>query len=91
MMRSSDNNKPAFYVVQFLELPFEGIDDYVCVPYTWMVVRKEIGKRSVVAYPTNEGLSKTRGRVMRKERIKDEWLFYFATVKYETGEFEPMY
>lgn len=83
-MRRRDNNRRAFYVVQFIELPFEGIDDYVCVPYTWMIMRKATEKRSVVAYPTNEDPFVTRDRVKSKERYKDEWSFYVATVKYET-------
>ncbi|CAG4953356.1 unnamed protein product [Colias eurytheme] len=35
-----DDDVDDFYVVQFLELPFEGIDVYVCVPYTWIKMRR---------------------------------------------------
>lgn len=84
MMRRRDDNRRAFYVVLFIELPFEGIDDYVCVPCTWMIVRKATEQNSVVAYPTKEDPFVTRDRVKSKERCKNEWGFYVATVKYET-------
>lgn len=90
-MRRSNDNRRAFYVVQFIELPFEGIDNYVCVPCTWMIVRKATEHNSVVAYPIREDPSVTRDRVKSKERCNDEMRFYVAIVKYETGEFKSMY
>ncbi len=90
-MKRSGNNRRAFSVVQFIELPFEGIDDYVCVPYTWLVVRKAIDQKVAVAYPKDEDPFNTRDRVKRKERYDNEWKFYMAAVKYESGELELMY
>lgn len=86
MTRKSENER-AFCVVQFIELPFEGIDDYVCVPNTWLIVRKATDQRAVVAYPKNEDPFDTRDRAERKERYNDEWRFYMASVKYESSEF----
>ncbi|AEE09526.1 conserved hypothetical protein [Cotesia vestalis bracovirus] len=91
MIRRRDDNRRAFYVVEFIELPFEGIDDYVCVPCTWMIVRKATEQNSVVAYPKREDPFVTRDRVKSKERCNNDWGFYVATVKYETGEFKSMY
>ncbi|XP_045510684.1 uncharacterized protein LOC123705739 [Colias croceus] len=89
MTRNRDNES-AFYVVQFIELPFEGVDDYVCVPRAWII--KSLGKatndRAVVAYPNNEDPFDTRDRAKRKERINDEWRFYMATIKYESNSFD---
>ncbi|XP_044597518.1 uncharacterized protein LOC123274088 [Cotesia glomerata] len=87
MTRRSDN-KRAFYVVQFIELPFENIDDYVCVPYTWLTVRKAMYDKVVVAYPNDEDPFDTRDRVERKERYNDKWRFYMATVEYKSDSFD---
>nr|ABK57023.1 hypothetical protein GIP_L1_00370 [Glyptapanteles indiensis] len=86
-MKRSGNNRRAFYVVQFIELPFEGIDDYVCVPYTWMVVRRATDQKAAVAYPKGEDPFNTRDRVKRQERYDDEWRFYMAAVKYESDTY----
>nr|QZB49067.1 BEN [Cotesia vestalis bracovirus] len=80
MTRKSDNER-AFYVVQFIELPFEGIDDYVCVPYTWLIMHQVTEQRAVVAYPKDEDPFDTRDRAKRKERYNDAWGFYMAAVK----------
>ncbi|CAG17485.1 hypothetical protein CcBV_25.1 [Bracoviriform congregatae] len=87
MIRRRDNNKRAFYVVQFLELPFEGIDDYVCVPYTWLIVRKATDQKSIVAYPKGEDPFVTKDRVKNKERCNNEWRFFMAAIKYETDSY----
>ncbi|CAG4990953.1 unnamed protein product [Colias eurytheme] len=86
-MTHNSDIKSAFYVVQFIELPFEGIDDYVCVPCNWIIVYVANGK-SVVAYPNNEDPIDNRDRAKRKERINDEWKFYFATIKYESNSYD---
>nr|ABK57044.1 hypothetical protein GIP_L1_00580 [Glyptapanteles indiensis] len=87
-MKRNGYNRREFYVVQFIEIPFEGIDDYVCVPYTWMVVRRALDQKAAVAYPKNENPFDTRDRVKRKERYDDEWRFYMAAVKYESDTYE---
>ncbi|KAH0547180.1 uncharacterized protein LOC123269298 isoform X2 [Cotesia glomerata] len=87
MMKRHNNYRRAFYVVQFVELPFEGIDDYVCVPYMWLMFRKATDQKAVVAYPKDEDPFNTRDRVKRKERRNDEWRFYMAIVKYESDSY----
>ncbi|CAG4935646.1 unnamed protein product [Colias eurytheme] len=87
-MRRNSDNEPAFYVVQFIELPFEEIDDYVCVPCAWVVLRLAVNDKTVaVAYPKDEDPFDTRDRVKRKERYNDEWRFYFATIKHESNSY----
>ncbi|KAF9408399.1 hypothetical protein HW555_011902 [Spodoptera exigua] len=49
-----------FYVIQFLQQPFQNIDDLVCVPKTWIDDRKSKGVYA--AYPS-ERLSSTRSLV----------------------------
>lgn len=83
-----NSGEMAFYVVQFLELPYKGIDDYVCVPYTWVIVRKRPDGKFVIAYPEDEDPSVTRDRAKRKERCRDDWKFYIADVKYQSSEFK---
>ncbi|CAH2096402.1 unnamed protein product [Euphydryas editha] len=88
MIRRMDHSRRAFYVVQFLELPFEGIDDYVCVPNPWVKVRKATKNKSVVAYPQDENPFVTRDRVKNEERCNDAWRYYMASIKYEKDSFE---
>ncbi|XP_045483978.1 uncharacterized protein LOC111000265 isoform X3 [Pieris rapae] len=78
MTRETDK---AFYVVQFKDKPFESIDEYVCVPYTWMIVSRLMTGMVIVAYPNEEDPFYTRDRVKREERRNKKWKFYFATVK----------
>lgn len=77
--------KKPFYVVQFIELPFEGIDDYVCIPSSWLIVLRASDQKAVVAYPKDEDPFDTRERAEREERYNDDWRFYMAAVKYESG------
>ena len=67
-----NNNKLAFYVVQFWEMPYDGIDEYVCVPAEWIVVHRTRDGKAVVACPKDRDPSVTRDRVKRKERCIDE-------------------
>ncbi|XP_038212610.1 uncharacterized protein LOC119832878 [Zerene cesonia] len=77
-----------FYVVQFLELPYEGINNYVCVPHTWVILGKVQDEKAVIAYPADEDPSLTRDRVKKKERYNDEWRFYMAKVKYQSANYQ---
>ncbi|CAG4953359.1 unnamed protein product [Colias eurytheme] len=90
MRRSRNDDKFKFYVVQFLELPFEGIDDYVCVPNTWIenIVRGTENDRAVVAYPKEKNPALIKERVKRKERYCDTWRFYMAVIKYQSNTYE---
>ena len=83
-----NSGEMAFYVVQFLELPYEGIDDYVCVPHTWVIIHRRQDGRSVIAYPEDKDPSVTRDRAKRKERCSNEWKFYVAAIKYQSSEFK---
>ncbi|ABK63364.1 hypothetical protein [Cotesia plutellae polydnavirus] len=80
-MRPKREDEHEFYAIQFIELPFEGIDDYVCVPYTWLIMHQVTEQRAVVAYPKDENPFDTRDRAKRKERYNDAWGFYMAAVK----------
>ncbi|AEE09484.1 conserved hypothetical protein [Cotesia vestalis bracovirus] len=80
-MRPKREDEHEFYAIQFIELPFEGIDDYVCVPYTWLIMHQVTEQRAVVAYPKDEDPFDTRDRAKRKERYNDAWGFYMAAVK----------
>ncbi|XP_045500889.1 uncharacterized protein LOC123698338 isoform X2 [Colias croceus] len=87
-MRRNSDNEPAFYVVHFIARPFEEIDDYVCVPCAWVVLRKAANDKTVaVAYPKDEDPFDTRDRAKRKERYHDEWRFYLATIKHESNSY----
>nr|ACE75433.1 conserved hypothetical protein [Glyptapanteles indiensis] len=82
------NNKRLFYVVQFIELPFEGIDDYVCVPYSWLIKQRSSDRKVAVTYPNNEDPFDTRDRVKNEERPNDDWRLYMALIKYESEDYK---
>ena len=86
MRMMNRDQRRLFYVVQFIELPFEGIDDNVCVYYSWIIFGKSSSRNVVVTYPNNEDPLKTKERVKRKERPNDSWRFYTAYLKYESGK-----
>jgi len=85
-MEYNGSNKRDFYVVRFIEIPFERIDSYVCVPNSWVVIRRVTDKKVVVAYPNDEDPFDTRDRAKRKEKYKEDWRFYMAEIKYESGK-----
>ncbi|XP_044591653.1 uncharacterized protein LOC123269844 isoform X1 [Cotesia glomerata] len=88
MRMTNKDQRRLFYVVQFVQLPFEGIDDYVCVPYSWIIFQKSSNRKIVVTYPNNEDPLETRERVRRKERPNDSWRFYMVYLKYDSDDFE---
>lgn len=51
-----------------------------------VIVRRD--QKASIAYPKDEDPFDTRDRVKRKEKYGDEWRYYVAAVKYESGEFE---
>lgn len=85
MEKTEDDGKP-YYVVRFIEVPFEGINNYVCVPHSWIIIRRSTDKKVTVAYPNNEDRRDTRDRVERKERYSETWMFYMAEIRYETSK-----
>lgn len=73
-------------VVQFLQLPYPDIDDYVCIPRSWIRVRRVTDKESIVAYP-DEPPSITKLRIMNCDESSEKWRLYMAIVKVETCEY----
>lgn len=65
------NNQRQFIVVQFLVLPYEGIDKFVVVPDLWLIVRRPVNQSAFVSYPDNEGHEVVRDRVKRREEYND--------------------
>nr|AOH69120.1 hypothetical protein A6F54_47 [Microplitis mediator bracovirus] len=84
-MKSTEKFK--YHVVQFLEFPYKGIDEYVCVPSTWIVLRRKIDRRVIVAYPV-ENPSDTAKRVKRRQKRSDDWKLYLSVVEYCTDVYE---
>ncbi|XP_045491438.1 uncharacterized protein LOC123691197 isoform X2 [Colias croceus] len=71
-----------YVVVQFLQLPCADIGDYVCIPRSWIRVRRVTDRKSIVAYP-DEPPSITKMRIMNCEEPLDKWKLYIAIVKVE--------
>lgn len=80
----SDNNSFKYCVIQFLELPFKGIDEYICIPSSWIRLRIEADQRAIVSYPV-ENTMETERRVKQMQRLSENWRIYMAVVKYDTG------
>uniref|UniRef100_UPI0031CC6429 hypothetical protein family 5 n=1 Tax=Microplitis demolitor TaxID=69319 RepID=UPI0031CC6429 len=76
-----------YYVVKFLDPPYSDIDQYVCIPDSWIQLR-EIADQVVVAKFPVENLSITKKRVKDDEVFSDGWSIYVAEVKYGTDSYE---
>lgn len=72
-----------YAVVQFLELPYANIDDYVCVPHAWIRVRRAKDRRTTVAFPNKDGWL-TETWIKKCEKPLEGWGVYMAIIKYET-------
>lgn len=69
-----------------MQLPYPDIDDYVCIPRSWIRVRRVTDKESIVAYP-DEPPSITKLRIMNCDEPSEKWRLYMAIVKVETCEY----
>ncbi|CAG9788177.1 unnamed protein product [Diatraea saccharalis] len=67
------------------EVPFEGVDNYVCVPHSWVIIKRSTDNKVFVAYPNQEDLFDTRDRVKRNENCIEEWKCYMAEIRFETS------
>ncbi|AEE09554.1 conserved hypothetical protein [Cotesia vestalis bracovirus] len=82
-MKVNIADKYPYVVVQFLQLPYPDIDDYVCIPSSWIRVRRVTERESIVAYP-DETPSITKMRIMNCDESSEKWKLYLAIVKVET-------
>ncbi|XP_022815308.1 uncharacterized protein LOC111348735 isoform X2 [Spodoptera litura] len=71
-----------YYVIQFRQSPFQNIDDFVCVPTTWIDDR---GSKGIFAAYPSERLPTTRSIVKSRQDYDKEWKFYLCTPKYGTN------
>ncbi|CAH1636192.1 unnamed protein product [Spodoptera littoralis] len=71
-----------YYVIQFRQSPFQNIDDFVCVPTTWIEDR---GPKGIYAAYPPERLPTTRTIVKSRQDYDKEWKFYLCTPKYGTN------
>ncbi|KAH0547115.1 hypothetical protein KQX54_017153 [Cotesia glomerata] len=87
-MLTNMDHKKLYYVVQFLDPPFKTIDEYVCVPSSWVILEKSSEQKGNVTYPNNENPSDTRRRVKRRKNPNDDWRFYPALIKFESENYK---
>ena len=76
------DNRLKFCVVQFMDLPYNSIEQYVCVPNSWVRTRNAMTVQ--VAYP-KEDPAKTRERVKNEEPVDKDWKHFKAIVELDTG------
>ncbi|XP_057331809.1 protein PFC0760c-like [Microplitis mediator] len=76
-----------YYVVEFLDPPYCDIDQYVCIPDSWIQLREIVDQAVVTKFPV-ENLSITKKRVEDGEVFSDVWSIYVAEVKYGTDSYE---
>nr|QZB49105.1 BV-like protein [Cotesia vestalis bracovirus] len=89
-MKVNIADKYPYVVVQFLQLPYPDIDDYVCIPSSWIRVRRVTERESIVAYP-DETPSITKMRIMNCDESSEKWKLYLAIVKVETCSYKDAY
>ncbi|XP_057336872.1 protein PFC0760c-like [Microplitis mediator] len=76
-----------YYVVEFSDPPYCDIDQYVCIPDSWIQLREIVDQAVVTKFPV-ENLSITKKRVKDGEVFSDAWSIYVAEVKYGTDSYE---
>ncbi|CAG4907286.1 unnamed protein product [Colias eurytheme] len=82
-MKANFVDRCPYVVVKFLHhLPCADIGDYVCIPRSWIRVRRVTDRKSIVAYP-DEPPSITKMRIMNCEEPLDKWKLYIAIVNRE--------
>ncbi|CAD6243669.1 GSCOCT00013098001.2-RA-CDS [Cotesia congregata] len=79
-----------YVVVEFLQLPYADIGDYVCIPRSWIRVHKATNRKSIVAYP-DELPSITKMRIMNCDEPSEKWELYLAIVKVEKRSYKDAY
>ncbi|XP_072940545.1 uncharacterized protein [Epargyreus clarus] len=83
---TNKDDKKLFSVVHFLS-PFKGIDEYVCVPSSWIVSRP-FDRRVIVSYPNDENPGQTKDRVRQENVPNKDWKMYIADIKHDTETYE---
>ncbi|CAG4935471.1 unnamed protein product [Colias eurytheme] len=76
-----------YVVVQFLQLPYADIDDYSCVPYSWIRGRRATDRKSLILYP-DEPPSITKMRIINNDKPSEKWKLYMAIIKHESHSYE---
>lgn len=72
-------------MVKFNDMPFENVDNYVCVPREWIKLRKLGQNRVIIIYPIDEDRQVTAGRVELREEPKDGWRLWAAEIIFESS------
>ncbi|KAJ8728323.1 hypothetical protein PYW08_016708 [Mythimna loreyi] len=75
-----------YCVIKFWKSSFKCIDEFVCIPSSW-ILRKGCDKKVLVAYPV-EHPKITERRVKQRQRLSEDWRGYVADVKYGTDSYE---
>ncbi|KAJ8718489.1 hypothetical protein PYW08_002726 [Mythimna loreyi] len=85
--KMEQTKKFKYYVIQFLQLPYKGIDEYICVPWSWIVLRRKQDQRVIVSYPV-ENPSDTAKRVKKRQKRSYDWKLYMSDIIYGTDVYE---
>ncbi|XP_021197861.3 uncharacterized protein LOC110381784 [Helicoverpa armigera] len=80
-------NAPQYYVIQFAESPYNDIDDFICIPASWIKKRRPTDRRVMVSFPI-EDPEDTENRVLNNENVSDIWISYMSIVKYAADSYE---
>ncbi|KAG8039447.1 hypothetical protein G9C98_008090 [Cotesia typhae] len=88
-MKVNIADKYRYVVVQFLQLPYSDIGDYVCIPSSWIRIRR-VTDMSIVAYPEEPPLI-TRMRIINCDEPSKKWKLYMAIIKFETCSYKDAY
>ncbi|XP_013136511.1 PREDICTED: uncharacterized protein LOC106101737 [Papilio polytes] len=74
-----------YYIVRFLEKPYDTVDLEVCVPHGWMKFDKR-GQNHSVAYPAEYSLF-TKQLVQDNSLARRDWRYYKVKVQFRSDSF----
>ena len=74
-------------MVQFEQKPYKNIEDYVCVPSSWIKLTRPSDQKLLVGYPVEKPWD-TEKRVKRRQRLSKDWRFYRTLTVYDTDCYE---
>lgn len=80
------SKRKGFIVVKFTDMPFKHVENYVCVPREWVILRKLGKNRLIVIYPIDEDCQVTAGRAERREEPQDGWRLYGAEIIFKSSK-----
>ncbi|XP_013167505.1 PREDICTED: uncharacterized protein LOC106117658 isoform X1 [Papilio xuthus] len=85
--KMSKQNQFKFHVIEILEPSNIVVEKYVCVPNSWIILRKTSDGPVLVHFPGNEKLPEIK-KCIAKQEFSGNLKLYLANLKYSTMSYE---